>query len=453
MLTAAAAAQGQSTLIFPQALPPASLATNGFAIVNPGSTSAAVAFTMYGASGQVLGGSQQMIPAGGQLARLASELFPGVLSAGWVQVSSPASGLQGLWVGGDFSTYTDGAEPAQPATEVVFPLVTPTSSITLANNGDASINVFLRLFGADGNELGPPALQPIPPKGFFGGSTSSLFPTADLVRATHLRATSAAPFAGVLVARDFLAAPSWSVVNAVDAASSATELRFPHAIDGALGAATYTSVLGITNLATFEQDVTITFTRSSGAPLVVQQTLPGNGGIRQDLHTMFGLPGLFQDGWIQVKGTLPLAGVLTYAELSAGGVAAVPGQTSASKNLFFSHIADLAPWLTGLALLNSGNSTANVEVFALAPDGSLIGGAGDTATARIVLPPGSRVAKLLRELIPQTQTRVSDGGFIFVRSDLALHGIALFFDRGVSILANIPAAALPPGASYTPPQR
>src|SRR5436309_11377390 len=146
MLSAAAAAQGQSTLIFPHALPPASLATNGFAIVNPGSTSAAVTFTMYGTSGQVLGGSQQMIPAGGQLARLASELFPGVLSAGWVQVSSPASGLQGMWVGGDFSTYTDGAEPAQPSTEVVFSLVTSTSSITLANNGDASINVFLRLF-------------------------------------------------------------------------------------------------------------------------------------------------------------------------------------------------------------------------------------------------------------------------------------------------------------------
>jgi hypothetical protein len=153
-----------------------------------------------------------------------------------------------MWVGGDFATYTDGVQAAPQAADMIFPLITPKSTISIANPGTASINAFFRVFGPDGMELGPPFVQPIAPKGFFSGLPSALFPSADITQATHIRVTSTTPFSGTVVTRDYLAAPSSSAVNAVDALSSAIELDFPHAIDGPLGSNLYTSVLGITNL-------------------------------------------------------------------------------------------------------------------------------------------------------------------------------------------------------------
>jgi len=94
--------------------------------------------------------------------------------------------------------------------------------------------------------------------------------------------------------------------------------------------------------------------------------------------------------------------------------------------------------------LNTNASPADVEVFAITQSGTLIGSSSFT------IPPGSNTAKLLRELVPQTQTRASDGGLIFVQSSLPIYGIELFFSRNLQILANVPAID---GSAYTPPAR
>jgi len=60
-----------------------------------------------------------------------------------------------------------------------------------------------------------------------------------------------------------------------------------------------------------------------------------------------------------------------------GGLAIVPVQDTPSSAMLFAHIADLPPWLMGLALLNAGGTDAMVEVYAIAPSGALIGGADD----------------------------------------------------------------------------
>ena len=70
-----------------------------------------------------------------------------------------------------------------------------------------------------------------------------------------------------------------------------------------------------------------------------------------------------------------------------------------------------------------------VEVYAMTPDGVLIGGADNVATARFTIQPNAKEAKLLSEMVPATQapTRTSDGGFVFVRSNVPLFRIELFF--------------------------
>jgi hypothetical protein len=84
----------------------------------------------------------------------------------------------------------------------------------------------------------------------------------------------------------------------------------------------------------------------------------------------------------------------------------------------------------------------------------LIGGADNVPTARLTLLPGTKVAKLLSDLIPQTQTRLSDGGFVYIRTNgVPIHAIQLIFTRDNKILANISAVPVAPGINYNPPSQ
>src|SRR5262249_39119073 len=127
------AAFSQSTLNFPRAFTTADLGSTGFAVVNPGIANASVTFTLYSAAGIVIATSTQTIPASGQLAVLGTQLFPSANQAGWVQATSSTGGLQGFWVGGDFATFTDGADAAAVSNDLVFPLATNNTELNIAN--------------------------------------------------------------------------------------------------------------------------------------------------------------------------------------------------------------------------------------------------------------------------------------------------------------------------------
>ena len=311
----------------------------------------------------------------------------------------------------------------------------------------------MRIYGEEGFLIAPVAVQPIPPKGFFRAEASTLFASPDLATATHIKLTCTNPFAATVIVRDFIAGPSWAVANAVPSSSSVTNINFPHVVDGRLGGANYRSVVGITNLSAGPNDVAITFMSEDGALVrSIRRTIAGNGGIRDTVRNLLGLTDPVLNGWVRVTGVLPITGFVAYADTLAGGAAIVPAaQPEPQTELLFAHIADLPPWWTGLALLNTGSRAANIEIFALAPDGSLIGGADNVGTARFALPAGAKTAKLLSQWIPQTQIRTSDGGFVYVRSDVPVFGIELFFTRSLLILSNVAAGKIAPGIMYIPP--
>src|ERR1019366_5493868 len=81
----------QSTLNFSRVMGVSDLPLTGYAVVNPGSTQATINFTLYGSDGTAMALSTQTIAAGGQIARLASELFPAATSGGWIQATSSSS--------------------------------------------------------------------------------------------------------------------------------------------------------------------------------------------------------------------------------------------------------------------------------------------------------------------------------------------------------------------------
>jgi len=452
--------QAQSTLNFPHVLAPADFATVGFAVVNPGASDATATFTLFAVDGSVLGTATQTVRARGQIAKLATDLFAPKAS-GWVQLTSATTGLQGFSFAGDFLTFADGAEPAPSASELVLPIVTPSSEIHVANTGSADVTVVIELLGLDGLDVDLPFPQLIKANGFFKANTAAIFPKADLTQATHMRvkcgcgANPTVAFAAVLLARDFIAAPSWSFLNARPASTTSQTLFFPHLVDGPLGNTNWKSILSVTNLSASSpiDDVAIVFTADSGTTQTVHRPIQPNGTVRETAQQMFGFSG-YQSGWVSMSSaSVPITGYIAYAETVGAGVTVVPGQSDAQTNLLFAHIADLPPWWTGLALLNPSGVQANVQIFAMNPDGSLVGGAANVTTARFSLNPSSKTARLLSEFIPATQNRTSDGGFIFVLSDQPLFGLELFFSRNTQILANVPAGKIQAGSYVPPPPR
>jgi len=444
---------GQTVLTFPRVVQLQDFSRTGFALVNPSSTDAAAELTLIDTNGKTQATARPVIPKRGQLARLASELFPGAGTSGWVQVTSPTSGLQGFWFGGDFATYADGAEAATSSAALVIPLITSNSEIHLVNTGGTEITVLVDLLDVDGFDLDMPYPKSIPPKGALTGSVASLFPGIDLSTADHMRVRCQCPdtssIAATAISWDFLAAPSWSVVNGVPAATTARTLYFATLIDGPQPNANWKSTIGLTNLGTAANQVSIELFSESGQLIAARnRTLAPKGGLRVPARELFQLSDGFHRGWVRATSSsgLPLAGYIAYADSIAAGVAVVPAQQEGSRNLLFSHIADLPPWLTGIAIDNPNSEAAAMDVYVITPAGALIG------HATVSVPAMGNVAKLLSELIPETQSRTSDGGFVYVTSTVPVHGVQLFFSRNLRVLANVGAAKLSPGIAFEPPQ-
>jgi hypothetical protein len=273
-----------------------------------------------------------------------------------------------------------------------------------------------------------------------------MFPTADLSQAAYIRVrTTGAPIASSALIERFLSPRDAAVVNGGNAAGR-TELDFPHVVTGTLSGADYTTLIGVINLSTAPQTITMTFYPSDGAAIEVGRTVPANGTLRETAESIFGLPKDFRTGWVRVTGTAAITGFAGYGDRIGGGSAVVPAATS-QTNLFFSHIADGPPqWQTGVALLNASSVAASVDVYAITPSGSLIG------KTTVTIDAGKKIANLLHELIPQT--RGVNGGYVYVRStnNVPLFGVELFYTEDLKVLSNVSAGKLVPGVAYAPPQ-
>jgi len=442
------AAEAQSTLNFPRLFQASDLRTTGFAVANPTSTNASVTFTLLSDAGATVASSTQTVPANGQLARLGSELF-GTSASGWVQATSAAPGLTGFWLSGDFATYTDGAESAPSATSMVLPLITQQTEISVANISGAANTIRLRLVGPDGIDVLPPVTQTLAAKGLFQASAGSIFPSAafNLALYVALGSTTETPFTATSLVRSFVVQTESAVLNAVDVTTSNSTLHFAHVISGSLGGSNYTTLIGVTNLTTAAQTVTLTFNpEPSGDPIVVQRNLPAGGTLRETAQNIFSLSAGFKDGWVRVTGTQTITGFVAYGDTGSGGMAVVPPQPAPVGSMLFAHVAGLPVWYTGIALLNVGDSEASVEISVWNPDGTQVG-----STVKTTLAAKHKIAKLLGELVPQAQAQ--NAGFVIVRSNIPLFGLQLFGGTNGNILSNIASgrpAPVPPDQAPIP---
>lgn len=435
---------GQSTLTFARLIETAEMRSMGIAVVNPGPASVPVSFTLFGSSGQTVGTATLSVPAGGQAARLASELFPNA-SGGWVQATSTALGLRGFWLFGNFVDFGDGAEAATSASNLIFPLVSDQSEVTIVNTGSSESAVLIRLFGQDGRELAEPVVRVLPIRGALRSKSIELFDPPDWSVAGHVEVTSSVSMAGSVVIGNYRITPTLIALNAVGSGTSATDLIFPHVVNGRLGANDYGSVISVTNVNATPQAITLIFTPETGVgPEAVQFPLDGKATLRMSADRLFGFLSGFQSGWVRVTSPLGVIGTALNLDNTSSGSSATPGLGRSQTALIFGHIANLSPWSMGIALVNPNSVETAVEITALGPDGRIIG------TNDLVIPASGKISRLLSEWIPALQTRASDGGFVFVRSASPLFGLALFFTRDVRILSSVPAFDLAPTINFNP---
>jgi len=284
-------AMSQSTLNFPRALTLNDRQTTGFALVNPGAEPAPVSFKLLSSTGTQIAASEETIPARGQLARLCSELFPTGSDTGWVQATSSASGVQGFWLGGDFSSFTDGARAADSNYGQILPLITDHTEINIANTGADSTIVTIRLVGRNGVDIAPAVQQTIPARGVFQTTATSLFPSANVQQAGYVLLNSTLPVAAVSVISELLNKPSWGVINGMDSAAQTTDLYFPHVISGDQDGGSYTTTIGIVNLRPEAHTVYMSFTpQTEDKPTMTAEVrIPARGSIRETLQSIFNL--------------------------------------------------------------------------------------------------------------------------------------------------------------------
>jgi hypothetical protein len=443
---------GQSSLTFAWVFEKGEMPNVGFTTINPGKEPAETTFTLYGKTGQVVGTAKATIPAGGQLTQRAAQLFPQAPAGGWVQATSAITGLRGFWMTGDAVTFGDDVEAETAATDLILPLVTISSDIAVVNTGSRATTIRIKLYNVKGRRVAEPVVRVLPPKGAFKAPATALFTPLDWSSVTHARISSGMPAVAAAEVRDFRVAPSLSLVNAVSVPSGPSFFVFPHVLQGPVGGSQYVTTLGVTNLSSSTQTMTFTFYPADGSrPDTVQRTYPGNGGVRASVRTIFGFGDEFRMGWVQVTAPRGAVGFASNADVVQGGSTIAAAMSRPQSNFILGYIAVVPPWWTGLTLVNPGMTSATVDLFAIAPDGRLIGGADDTPAAHFSIPPNGKASRLLSEWIPQTQSLRSDGGFIFVRSSVPLYALGLSFTRDRHIFSEVPEFDLPQGA-YDPPR-
>jgi hypothetical protein len=108
----------QQRLNFPRVLTVEELSTTGIALVNTSPSAVAATFNFYGSDGVLATRATLSVPAGGQVAKLASGILPNAASNGWIQILSSSAELQGFQLIGDFATVVDGTGPAPEARQL-----------------------------------------------------------------------------------------------------------------------------------------------------------------------------------------------------------------------------------------------------------------------------------------------------------------------------------------------
>lgn len=181
-------------------------------------------------------------------------------------------------------------------------------------------------------------------------------------------------------------------------------------------------------------NLTLTLKDDQGQDVAAPISLQIRSGhsLKQSLQELFSLtdPGHQVSGWVLVESDEP--GLIGDAELQLfEGLAmtTVPLQHIPSSHLLFSHVAQGLGLSTGLAVINTEDVAANVDLSVFDADGNL------TNHTEFSIPPRGRDTRLLKEYFAEFGEQL--GGFITLDSDRDVVGLELFYADNLEFISAV----------------
>jgi len=437
---AAALSVAQSVSYFPRVLTAAGTPT-GLALSNPTSSTANVTLSFFGTDGKPVGTpSSLVLVSGGQVARLATELFPDSNNArGWVRVESDVEGLTGFYLNGDFVKTADGGDFVQPALSLTYPRVVETSStsteINITNPNDTVASVVLTLFDATGAQQDVETVN-VPGNGQISGTVSGLM-GVDTISGGYLTAQSSSSILGTAVVSENNS--DFSTLNAIGTPPVST-LIFSHIASGMDWATT----LFLLNTGSATEQVSLGLFFDDGTAGLPAAVMVNPGQLYSaTVADLFGLDGTsLRIGWVRATASSAvLEGFQLFLSVTPKGVTALPAAKSSSTKLVQSHIAEQTSTVfkgsnlfTGLAVLNPSASSTTATIRIIDTAGKLL------AEKQQQIGAEKKVSFLLREIMPEALGETS--GTVWVDSDVPLHALQIFGTWDLGLLSQIPAQSI-----------
>jgi minor extracellular serine protease Vpr len=316
-----------------------------------------------------------------------------------------------------------------------------TSSYIIFNPGVNVANITARLYSADGSNVSTQTAT-IAAK----AQTIVQFNSTTTTGYATVSTSPSVPISGVeLVGTS-------NVMAALGGFSPGTQARlfFPHYAVGG----NYSTQVGIINTNT-SATATLTLSAYDSAGKMIGSvdslTLQPGGLLLKTITELFGLSsdGALQTGYLVAQGDQ--AGLMGFTDFSySDGVAVsdatIPADSSPSRRLLFSQIANGVPagngvpYQTGIALLNPYGTSVEFTMSVYAGDGTLKYQGTQT------IGPHEKMSKML--VYPEagfgffTGDLVLGNGHVEVTSELGLLGLEVFFTEDLSQMVSVPAQTI-----------
>ncbi len=446
-----------SALIFPRFVSNQNL-TSGLAVFNPSGGGATATLTLRNTNGDFLTNATIQVPAYGQAAMSASELFPGLSTVdGSVLLTSTTNGLVGYYLTYNGQvTVIDGSSPSSLSNQLLFPIIAKTSEgtseISIHNPNGSPTGVALSLWSSSGVLLSTTTLQ-IPAGGLYHNPPQSIFPSGtDFSQASHITAVSqpinifsqAQTISGTDSFSGFSSLPTGDLDIGVVDAQPLSLLTNTGVIPYFRTGSQYASTISLANVEPAAVTVTLTAVGNSGSTLGTKTiTIPGAGGLRYPIQGLFSILGSGEhQGWILVQSSGRVHATILFGKNNGGALSAVPIQPLPMTNIVFPQVLQGSGNSMEISMVNSGSQTAYATVHVVLPSGVAL------ATNQIAIQPGARIAEDLSQLMPEISSQ--SGGYVFVEATQPIFSAASIWINNETSVANfVPQAVI---ASYQAPQ-
>jgi hypothetical protein len=431
---------------------------SGIAIFNPSGRTAVVSLTLTDSVGHKAGSATITIPALGQTAKTATELFGPDPKGSVLQVSSDIPGLVAYYQAFDADlTFMDGADAPESGSDLIFPVIPGPfeggSEVSLLNTNPRATAVELNLWSFGGSLLGTATVQ-VPATGNYINWVDDIFPPqTDFSGASHIIATAkptnlfsqAQPVSGTSMFFGFssVALPGAYVdtaaLNAVPLTRAAGTGVIPYFRVGAQYATTF-------SIATIEPsgvEVTLTAVGNDGSTLGTRRlSLKPHGGVRDALQNLFpALAAGESQGWLLIQATGRVYAAVIYGRADAQSLTAIPMQSKPKFEMVFPQIVQDSSASTEVAIVNPAAVSSLAELTVVSPDGVAAG------FYRVLIPPGARISDSLDHWIPELASQ--SGGYIYLRGNQALFASASIWSANGATATSLTPGAL--SVAYYPP--